>query len=177
MFRHFHLTRQQWKQIVKWLVYAAFFLGLLLMQTVVLAKKPLFGVKLCLIPALLVCVCVKEGPEAGGLFALLGSVFWCLSGADYGNLAIVTLTVCAILSSVLFRTTVTDRLPAVWLFVLFTYLINDSVIFLFKVILVGIDPRNYWRVLLPCAGMSSVFAFIIYPVVRAIHRIGGSNGI
>lgn len=177
MLRYFHMTRQQWKQLVKWSVYGVFFLILLLLQTVVAAKNPVFGIKLCLIPAFLVCVCIKEGPEAGGLFALIGSVVWCLSGSDYGNLTIVTLTICAIVSSVLCRTLLNDRLLAVWLCVLSSCLINDSVIFLFKIILVNIDVRNFWRILLPGAAASSVFSLVIYPLVRLIHRIGGSNGI
>ena len=175
--RHFHLTRTQWKRIFKWSVYGLFFLALLMLQTVVSAKSPVFGWKLCFVPVLLVCVCIQEGPESGGLFVLAGTVVWCLSGADYGNLTIVVLTVCAILASVLCRAVLNDRLLSVWLCVLLSCIVNDSVIFVFKLILTNVAARNYWRVLLPGAGLSSLSVFVIYPLVRLIHRIGGSHGI
>ena len=85
MFRHLHLTKLQWLGILKWSLYGLLTLVVLLLQTVVLTQLPVFGVKLSPLPILIVCVCIREGPEKGGVYAILATLFWCLSGADFGN--------------------------------------------------------------------------------------------
>lgn len=175
MLKYFHLTKRQWLGILKWSLYALLFLLVLIIQDVILAKHPPFGIKLKLIPVYIVCVCVREGPERGGLFALLASVFWCLSGADYGNLSVAILPVGSILGAVLCRAVLTVRFLPTFLCCAAVCLVNDSVIFAFKLVLTAISPGQYYKVLLPCVGLSLLSVPVLYFVVKAVSRTGGRN--
>ena len=175
MLKHFHLTRRQWMAVVKWTIYALLFLMVLIVQDVIVAKHPPFGIKLKLIPVYIVCVCVREGPEQGGLFALLASVFWCLSGADYGNLSVAILPVGSILGAVLCRAVLTVRFLPTFLCCAAVCLVNDSVIFAFKLVLTAISPAQYHLVLLPCVGLSLLSVPVLYFAVKAVSRTGGRN--
>ena len=173
MLKYFHLTKAQWQSILKWALYGALTLLVLLLQTVVLAKLPVLGVKLSPLPALIVCVCVREGPEKGGIYAILAALFWCLSGADFGNLSVAVIPIGAMLSAALCRAVLTLRFLPTALCCLGVTLIDASVIFVFKLILrPAVALENYWLVLLPCVGLSMAFVPIHYALVKLIGRIG-----
>lgn len=173
MFKHFHLTKTQWLGILKWSLYGLLTLLTLLLQTVVLSRTTALRIKPTPLPVLIVCICVREGPERGGVYAILASLLWCFSGADYGNLSVALLPVGAILSAVLCRAVLTLRFLPTALCAFAVTLLNASVIFVFKLILpptVALD--NYWRFLLPGAAISMLFLPIQYPLVKCISRIG-----
>ena len=77
-------------------LYGALFVFFMLLQTAVFGRTRFFGVKLSLIPVVLVCISVFLGHERGGFFCLLASFAWYLSGAEDGSVAILTMTVCGI---------------------------------------------------------------------------------
>ncbi len=174
MLSHLHITARQWRTALKWTLYAASLLLTMILQTVILAKHPPLGLKLNPVPLLLVCVCVREGPEGGGLFALLSALFWCLSGADYGNLSVAILPVGAILSAVLCRSVLTTRFFPTFLCCLVVSAIHDSVIFCLKLLLAAGSPAYYTAVVLPGILLSMVLMPLIYLLVKAVHKTGGS---
>lgn len=173
MLKYFHLTKLQWQGILRWSLYGLLTLLVLLLQTVVLSQLPVWGAKLTPLPALIVCVCVREGPEKGGLYALLASLLWCLSGADYGNLSLAVIPVGAMLSAVLCRAVLTLRFLPTALCCLAVTLANAAVIFVFKLILPPtVALENLWRVLLPGTALSMAFVPLHYALVKLIGRIG-----
>ena len=173
MLKYFHLTRLQWKSILKWSFYGLLTLLVLLMQTVIFAKLPVFGAKLIPLPGLIVCVCVREGPEKGGVYAILASLLWCLSGADFGNLSVAVIPVGSMLSAVLCREVLTLRFLPTALCCLAVSLLNAAVIFAFKLILPPtVALENLWEILLPGVAMSMAFVPLHYALVKLISRIG-----
>lgn len=168
--------------MLKWSLYALLTLLVLLLQSVVLAKQPVLGTRLTPLPALIVCICIREGPEKGGLYAILATLFWCLSGGDFGNLSVAVIPVGAILSAVLCRAVLTLRFLPALLCCLAVSLLNDCVIFAFKLILPPtvplisnpptVAPENFWKVLLPGAALSAFFIPLHYALVKLIGRIG-----
>ena len=173
MLKYIHLTKLQWLGILKWSLYGLLSLAVLLLQTVLLSQLPVFGAKLAPLPALIVCVCVREGPEKGGIYAIAAALFWCLSGADFGNLSVAVIPIGAMLSAVLCRAVLTLRFFPTALCCLAVCLVNDAAIFVFKLILpptVALD--NFWRILLPGVAMSMAFVPIHYALVKLIGRIG-----
>lgn len=173
MLKYVHLTRLQWLGILKWSLYGLLTLLVLLLQTVLLAQLPIRGAKLDPMPALIVCVCVREGPEKGGVYAILAALFWCLSGAFFGNISVAVIPIGAILSAVLCRAVLTLRLLPTALCCLGVTLVNASAIFGFKLILPPtVELSNYWRVLLPGVGLSMAFVPLHYALVKLISRIG-----
>ena len=175
MLRHLHLTRRQWLGVLRWTLYSLLLLFVLLLQTVVLPRTPVFGIKLAPLGVVLICVCIREGAEKGGLFALLGSLFWYMSGADYGNLTVAILPVGAILAAILCRTAFTHRLLSALLCCFLICLINDLVIFAFKLLLEKLAVENLWRVLLPGTCLTMLAVPPVYLLVKLISRIGGKH--
>ncbi|MBO4419354.1 MAG: hypothetical protein J5789_05990 [Oscillospiraceae bacterium] len=173
MFKYIHLTKLQWLGILKWSLYGFLTLLVLMLQTVLLPQIPIGGAKLAPLPALIVCICIREGPEKGGLYAVLATLFWCLSGADFGNISVAVIPIGAILSAVLCRAVLTLRLLPAALCCLGVTLVNASAIFAFKLILPPtVALNNYWRVLLPGVGLSMAFVPLHYALVKLISRIG-----
>ena len=173
MFKYFHLTKRQWQGILKWSLYGLLTLTVLLLQTVVLSRLPVLGVKLTPLTALIVCVCIREGPERGGVYAILAALFWCLSGSDFGNISVAVIPIGAMLSAVLCRAVLTMGFLPTALCCLGVSLLNDSLIFVFKLILPPtVALENYWKVLLPGVGLSMAFVPIHYALVKLISRIG-----
>ncbi len=173
MLKHLHLTKSQWLGILKWSLYGLLTLFVLLLQTVLLSRLPVLGVKLAPLPLLIVCVCVREGPEKGGVYAILATLFWCLSGSDFGNLSVAVIPIGAMLSAVLCRAFLTLRLLPTALCCLAVTLLDATAIFVFKLILPPtVAVENYWQVLLPGVGLSMAFMPIHYALVKLIGRIG-----
>ena len=88
-----YITPRQWLRILRWTLYAALFLLALLVQTVVFGNRTILGAHPDLVAIVITCVCLREGPERGGTFALLASLVWCLSGIDQGSVCLLVLTV------------------------------------------------------------------------------------
>lgn len=176
MFKHFHLTKRQWQGILKWSLYGLLTLLTLLFQTVVLSRTTGLRIKPAPLPVLIVCICVREGPERGGVYAIVSALLWYFSGAEFGNLSVAALPIGAMLSAVLCRAVLTLRFVPTALCAFAVTLVNASLIFLFKLILPPtVAPENYWKILLPGVCLSLVFLPLQYPLVKLISRIGVRN--
>lgn len=167
-----YITPRQWLHILRWCLYAVLFLLLMMVQTVVLGNRTVLGVHLQFVPIVIACVCLREGPERGGLFALLASVFWCLSGADSGAVSIVMLTVVPVLGSVFCRALVANKLLSCLMVALVTLFLEQSLIFLLKYFSGNMEGILYLTELLPCVLISMLSFFPIYFLVKSIEKIG-----
>lgn len=167
-----YITPRQWLHILRWTLYALLFLLALLVQTVVLGNRSLFGAQPHLVPVVIVCVCLREGPERGGLFALLASLFWCLSGVSMGSVSIAVLTVVPVLASVLCRAVLANRFVPCLLATAVTLLAEQGLIFLIRYFFYGMDGSLLLRRFLPCVLVSVVFQPLIYFLVKRISTIG-----
>ena len=61
-----YITPRQWLRILRWTMYSLLFLTALLVQTVVLGNRTLFGTHPTFVPLVITCVCLREGAERGG---------------------------------------------------------------------------------------------------------------
>ena len=108
-----YITPRQWLRILRWTLYAALFLLALLVQTVVFGNRTILGAHPDLVAIVITCVCLREGPERGGTFALIASLVWCLSGIDQGSVCLLVLTVLPVLGSILCRAVLANRFAGV----------------------------------------------------------------
>lgn len=177
MYKHLHLTKRQWYGILKWTLYALLSLFVLITQGVLCAQYPLFGLKLSFMPMLLVCICIREGTEKGGLFCLIATTVLCLSKTDYGSLSVALLTILAIFSAALCRAVLAEGLWSVALCCFFVSVINEAVIVLLRSVLNRTAISNLWRVALPACLLSMLVCPLLYVVVRAIGKIGVTHGV
>ncbi len=167
-----YITPRQWLHILRWSLYSLLFLLAMMTQTVVLGNRPIFGITPDLIPVVITCVCVAEGPQKGGWFALLTSLLWFLSGADYGSVSIAILTVLPVMGSILCRSVLNNRFLPCLLVNFLTLLLLHSIIFFFKFLINGMAGALFVQKLLPCVLISLIAQPIVYLLVKKIHQIG-----
>ena len=128
------------------------------LQGTILSRLSIFGVKLNLLPACIICVALQEGQERGGVFALCASTVLALAGADFGYLSIAVLTFSAVFCAWLCRALFYHTLPSTALCCLGAWLVNETCIFLLRLLLGSVEPMQYLLVLLPCGN----FSFIVF---------------
>lgn len=172
MLDKFYITPKQWLRILRWSLYALLFLAAMMMQTVVLGNRTVLGTKPLLAPVVICCVCLREGAERGGVFALLASLFWCFSGAEYGPVSIAVQTAVPVLGAVGSRAVLSNRYVPCLLITFFTLLLEQSIVYALKLFGGSVQPQMFFTVLLPCVFVSLLFQPVIYLLVKQIEKIG-----
>lgn len=172
MLGRFYITPGQWRRIFRWVLYGLLFLGTLLLQTVLLGKDGVFGQHPDLVAVVIISVAVAEGPERGGLFALIASTFWALSGIERGALQILCLTavpvLCSYFSGKLFSASYMTSLITCGL----TLLVAQTLNFLFMQFYEAVPGYFYMTRLLPGILVALLFQPLIYWLVKSIGKIG-----
>ena len=167
-----YITPKQWMHILRWCLYALLFLLAMMLQTVIFGNRTLLGAHPNFVPVVVVCVCLREGPERGGLFALISSLIWCLSGIDYGPVSLAVLTVLPVLCAVLTRTLVANRYIFCLLVTLVTLFAEQSVIFFLRSFFGDLDRSRFMTDLLPCVLVSALSHPLVYLAAKRIEKIG-----
>ncbi len=172
MLEKFYITPGQWRHIFRWTLYTLLFLTALIVQTVILGKDGFLGQYPDIVAVVIITVCMVEGPERGGLFALLTSTFWALSGIDRGALQILFLTIlpilCCYFSRRIFSITYIPDLISCAL-ILF---VTNSVVFFLKIFYDAIPSHMFFTRLLPGILVSLLFQPLIYWLVKSMEKIG-----
>lgn len=167
-----YITPRQWLRILRWTLYALVFFLALLVQTTLLGNTTRPGLRPDLIAVVISCVCLREGPERGGLFALLASFFWYLTGADLASVSIAVMTLVPVLGCIAADSWFNRRfLPCLAVTVL-TVLTHRSVIFLLKYFFEELPAALFAARVLPCVPASAAVQPLVYLLVRAVSRIG-----
>ncbi len=91
------MARTNRRTILMWVLYALFFLVVLLLQDAVFSKYSFWGVRIVLAPLATACVAAHTGTEKGGLFCLLCGLFWALTGASDGGITLFFMTFAGVL--------------------------------------------------------------------------------
>lgn len=161
---------QRYRKTLMWVLYAVLFLFVLLLQTAVFGRTRYFGVKLSLIPVVLMCIAVWIGHENGGLFCLLASLFWYLAGAEDGPIAILTLTVCGILAGY-FCVNFSRRFFPTMGVCFAALLVHEGTVFLMMYYL-GSAPGALFVWVLKTAVLTLPAAPLCYLLAKAIRKVG-----
>lgn len=165
-----YITPRQWLHFLRWALYSLLLLFVAMLQTVVLAGR----VSICpdLVPIVITCVCLREGPERGGTFALLTSLLWCLTGIDQGSVAIAVLTIVPVVGSLLSRAVLTNRFIPCLIIAFVTVFLEQSVMFFLKFFFGNAAGVLFLTKLLPCVLISTLVQPPIYWLVKRIAKIG-----
>ena len=175
-----YITPRQWLHFLRWALYALVLLVTAMLQTVVLAGR----VSICpdFVPIVITCVCLREGPERGGTFALIASLLWCFSGADQGSVAIAVLTIVPVVGSLLSRAVLTNRFIPCLIIAFATVFIffdprqqlanEQSIMFFLKFFFSGAAGSLFFTKLLPCVLISTLAQPPVYWLVKRIAKIG-----
>jgi hypothetical protein len=115
---------------------------------------------------------MMEGPERGGLFALLTSTFWALSGADQGALQILFLTALPIVTGYLCRKIFTLNFLTCLISCVLILLLTQSTAFFLKCLFEKLPKELFLTRLLPGIPVSLLFQPLTYWLVKSIQKIG-----
>ena len=173
-FKKLYLTRVQQLRLLKWGLYTLLGLFLLVLQDSMLSQFRFCGATTDLAAAVIILIAIHEGMEKGGLFALLATlVYWC-AGSAPGTYSIAYITILTIGASY-FRQSFWRRSFGS------TGLCTALVIFIYELAIFGtgiFQGLTIWSrlgVFLCSALMSCIVMVPVYPVVRAISKIGGDS--
>ena len=164
---------QRTKTIIMWVLYAALFLAVMLLQTVSFGRMRFLGVKLNLMPIVIACVGLWAGHEAGGLFGLLAGLVWSWTGAKDGSLAIVSFTLIGIFSGWLCDAVFSRRLLSAVMIALAAVLLHELALFLLTHYLEN-APLSMLVWVPATAILSLPAAPVLYLLAKAIGKAGGN---
>lgn len=165
-----YITPRQWLHFLRWALYSLLLLLAAMLQTVVLAER--LTVRPNFVPIVICCVCLREGAERGGTFALIASLLWCLSGADQGSVSIAVLTLVPVAGCLLNRTILTNRFVPCLIIAFVTVFLEQTVMFFLKYFFGSVDGILFFTRLLPCVLLSTLAQPPIYWLVKRIAKIG-----
>ena len=174
--KRLYLTQVQRKHLLKWGLYALLCVFLLVIQDSMLSAFRIFGSTTDLAAAVIILIAIHEGMEKGGLFALLAStIYWC-AGSAPGPYAIAYITFLAIGASYVRQSLWRRSFGS-------TGICTAVVIFIYEMAIFGtgiFQGLTIWTrlgVFLSTVLLSCVVMIPVYPVVRAIGKIGGDSWI
>lgn len=169
-----YMTRLQRRQLLKWTTLALLCVVLLIVQDVIMSHFRLFGATTDLAVVGILLIALYEGTENGSMFALIASIIYWFSGSPPGPYVIAFLTVLAVAIN-LFRQMFWRRSFGS------TTLCTGVAIMAYEMILFGagmLMGKTIWSrvfVYLRTGLYSCIVMLALYPLVRAISKIGGDT--
>lgn len=168
-----YITPSQRKTLLKWALYSALCIGVLVVQDVILSRFRLFGGSVDLTPMLLLMICVLEGPEVGGVFTLTASVFYYYSGSAPGTYCILLLTCLGIFAAMFRQNFLQRSFSAHWVCTVTVGLVYQLAVFAMGLFLTHTHPGRYLAFLMN-ALLGAAALPLLYPALTAIGKIGGT---
>lgn len=171
---HLYLTKKQRQSILKWLLYALVLLVLLILQDVVLRRFRLLGATTDLVSGAILLICLLQGPEIGGTFALIASALFLFSGSAPGPYVIVFLTAYGILTAI-FRQAFLRKSPGSILICTAGSLLLYELSVFAMVLFLGYTTPGRIGTFLIIWLLTLVFLPMLYPLLASIGKIGGET--
>ena len=169
-----YITPAQRLTALKWALYGALFLAVLVVQDVILSRLTLFGGRADLTSAVILLICVIEGADSGGIFALLASVFYVLAGTAPGEYAVVLITALGITAAVFRQNFLYRSFMPRWLCTWAAVLVYQLTVFLIGVFMTQTNFSRF-TVFLMNALLAGSCLLPLYPIAARISRIGGET--
>ena len=172
--KRLYMTRLQRLTILKWGTYFLTGVVLLLIQDVIMSQMRISGATTDLPVAFILLVGLYEGLENGSVFTLVASLFYWFSGSAPTPISIALLCVLVIFAG-LFRQLYWHRsFGSITLCVCISIMLYEMMLFVAGIALgLTILPRA--GVFALTGGITCITMLPMYPLVRAISKIGGES--
>lgn len=167
------ITPRQRQALLRWTLCALIFFVVLVSQNVIFSRITVFGSVINFIPPAILLIAVTAGVESGCIFALCASLFWSFSGAVLGSVSILVLTVEAAALGTLRKAVFPKNGLSVMVCCLLGTFGHEALRFLLALFL-GYTPIAYWYQVFVTALFSFLICPVLYPLVRAVGKIGGT---
>lgn len=174
LLQRLHLTQQQRRNLLKWVLYALLLVVLSVLQDVILTPIRLFGASTDLVPCAIMVICIAEGAEGGSLFALIASLLYLFSGTAPGPYAMVFITLLAIVVSAFRQGYLRKGFAASMLCTGAAMLVYELAVFFVGLFLKLTAPARLMNFVFT-AVLSMLAAPLLYLLAKAISAIGGQS--
>ena len=169
-----YLTPHQRKRLLKWTFYALACILALTLQDSVLAKARIFGGVIDLAPCAIALICVLEGAESGGVFALVSAVIFVFSGTAPGAYSVAFLTVLSVLAALFRENFLRRSFSSTWLCTGAVMILYELSVFLMGVFLGNTYPGRF-PVFLTTGLLDAAIVPLLCPLMGWIGKIGGET--
>ena len=169
-----YITPSQRKVLFRWLSYSVVCIALLVVQDVILWRFRFLGGVIDVVPAALALVCVMEGAESGGLFALWASIIYFYSGSAPGAYCIALITVPAVLVSLFRQSYLRRGFFSLWLCTAVAVAVYQTGVFLMALFFTD-TFWSHWISFAMNAALGLLALPAVYPLFNAISQIGGDK--
>ena len=169
-----YITATQRKIILKWFLYAMVLLVLSVLQDVIFSRVRIFGATTDLVPCAILLICVLQGSETGGVFALVAAAMYRFSGTSPGDHVIVLLPALGIFAAILRQSYLRKGFSANALCVCVAMMLYELILFVICLLFSRTSAERIGAFLLAGA-FSLVLIPVLYPIAMAIDKVGGET--
>ena len=168
------LTKQQRQSVLRWLLFSMVCLAGLIRQDVVMSRGSILGATTDLVPCCILAVCIMQGAESGCIFALSASLIYYFSGSAPGTFTIALVTVLTV-GACVFRQSYWRRgFTSTVLCAGLALILYEMLVFLIGVFM-NLTIWSRAGVFFLTGALSTAVLLPLYPLVRAIGKIGGET--
>ena len=168
-----YITPKQRLQILKWLLTAAVIIAVSVIQDSALSRFQIFGATLNLTVVALLLLCILLDADVGSVFILVASALYWFSGSAPGPYVIALLSVIGVLASIICQAYLYDSFGSVLICTIIAVFLYELLIFGLGCFLSYTTADRLMDHLLGAA-LSCCIAPLLYPVFKAIDKIGGN---
>ena len=173
-FHKLYLTKKQRISILKWALYALVLLVLSLLQDVILCQMDILGATTDLVPCAIFLCCMLLGTQSGCVFALISACLFQFSGSGPGYHAIAIITLLSICGTVIRQSYLRKGFGSCLLCAGICHMVYEYLVF-FVGLFLGQTALGRMGVPLVTGLLSLLSIPVLYPVLRAIEKIGGET--
>lgn len=166
------LSQRQRFSLLRWTLYALFFLLCLIVQDVVLYRVDYYGGGTDLVPFVILMITALEGGETGCIFALLSSLVYYFSGSAPGPYMIPAITAIAVFGAIFRQACLPRGFFSILLCTTLGLALYEMILFGMGVFLGNIPLQRLQPMALTALYTQAAMP-ICYPIARVIGKIGG----
>ena len=167
-----YITPLQRKRALKWSLYGLICVAALILQDTFLGRVRILGGFVDLAPCAIVLICILQGAESGGAFALAASAVYVFSGSAPDTLCIALLTVYSVLMAMFRENYLRRSFSSAWLCAAGAMMLYEVSVWAVGVFF-GMTYPERIRVFATSGVLSSAVMPLLYPLLSQVGKIGG----
>ncbi len=169
-----YMTRLQRLQILKWTLLSAACVGALVIQDVIMSRLHLSGATTDLAVCMILLIGLYEGTENGSLFAFIASIVYLFSGSSPGPFCIGMITTLTVGINLIRQNLWQRSFGSILLCTCVSVMLYEMGTFVMGLIS-GLTIFARVGVFFLTGAFSCIAVLPMYPLVRAISKIGGDT--
>ena len=168
-----YITPKQRLQILKWLLTAAVVVGVSVIQDSALSRFQIFGAKLNLTVVAMLLLCIMLDADVGSVFILAASAIYWFSGSAPGPYVIAILSAIGVLTSIICQAYLYESFGSILICTMISVFLYELLIFGLGCFL-SLTTADRLATHMMGAALSCCIIPLLYPVFKAIDKIGGT---